>query len=143
MTFLPQLHIRALEFCQKYQTDTDPVWLAQLLHNNFKNSQTANLVHILIAVDTENNISAHCINYVDTYGSLGSIAMWLQTEKDDGIGIDDWRQITELAQRLVKEWMVSLGIKTALAYALTPALARLDQRAGFRLYRSLTRMDLD
>jgi hypothetical protein len=141
MTFLSQLHVRALEFCEKYQSDTDPVWLAQLLYNVLRNQP--HLVYVIVAVDKFNEIAAHAIVFVDSYGALGAVAMWLQTEKNGDLGLEDWSAINDLALRLVKEWMVSLKIKTALSYALTPALARLDQRAGFRTYRTITRMDLD
>ncbi len=141
MTFLSQLHVRALQFCEKYQSDTDPVWLAQLLYNVLKNQP--HLVYVIVAVDELGGIVAHAIVFVDSYGALGAVAMWLQTEKDMEVGLEDWSAIGDLSLRLVKEWMVSLKIKTALSYALTPALARLDQRVGFKVYRTLTRLDLD
>ena len=141
--FLPKLHVRALEFCEKYGSETDPVWLAQLLFNNFKNPQTANLVHILIALDAADNIVAHMISYVENYGKLGAVAMLLQLEVDKSVDDQSRKQMHGRAFSLMKEWARDLKLRTVLAYVIRPAMARLVEVDNFYQYRVVMRHDLE
>lgn len=141
--FLPKLHVRALEFVERYGSETDPVWLAQLLHNNFKNPQTESLVHILIAVDAAEKIAAHMISYVESYGKLGAVAMLLQLEIDKPVDAAARRQMHNLSFNLMKEWARGLKLKTVLAYIIRPAMARLVEVDNFYQYRVVMRHDLE
>ncbi len=141
--FLPKLHIRALEFIDKHGSESDPVWIAQLLHNNFKNPQTADLVHILIAVDQSRNITAHMISYVENYGKLGPVAMLLQLEVDKSVGLNARKSMHNLAFNLMKEWAKNLKLQTVLAYIIKPSMARLVEVDNFYQYRVVMRHDLE
>jgi hypothetical protein len=135
--FINPLTVRAIEFIDKYHSDTDVQWLVTLLHNHFK--QNTNLVHVLIAVDKDEKIVAHSISYVDTYGSLGYVAYGLQAEKDKPVTDADIAP----AKLMFEDWVRSLGIKTILATTIKSATARLAcQRDGFYEYRTITRKDL-
>ncbi len=142
MTFLSQLHVRSLEFCDKYQSDTDPVWLAQLLFNNFKNPQTANLVHLLVATDVSEEIVGHSIAFTENYGKLGAVATLLQWEYDRELPEGARGKIHGLGLSLVKEWAKSLGIKTLIAYVIRAAMARMIEVDNFYQYRVVMRHDL-
>ena len=142
LRFLPKLHIRALEFLEKYGAETDPVFLTRLLYETLKNPQTQNLVHALVAVDRSDSIVAHSLTYADTLGQLGPVAMQMQTEKDHSVDPVSGLAIHDTGLRLIEEWTRSLNLRTIIAYALSPAIARLDKRDGFRTYRVMLRKDL-
>ena len=143
MRFLPKLHVRALEFLEKYGSETDPLFISRLLYETFKNPQTQNLVLALIAVNVNDSIVAHSLNYVDTFGRLGPVAIQLQTEKDCGVDPASAISIHDTGLKLIEGWTRSLGLKTIIAYALSPAIARLDKRDGFAMYRIMLRKDLE
>src|SRR4030095_2177705 len=69
--FILRLVLRAIEFTEKYHSDTDVQWLVNLLYNHFK--QQTNLVYVLIAIDGDEKIVAHSIAYVDVYGDQGYV----------------------------------------------------------------------
>lgn len=141
MRFLPKLHIRALEFLQKYGAETDPLWLSALLLDTLK--KTPNFVHALVAINASDLIVAHAISYIELQGSLGAIAQQLQVEQERFILPEARIEIRDLGFRLMKEWAAAVGVKTFLTTALTTAHVRYNQRGGFRHYRTVMRLDLE
>ena len=128
---------RAIEFIGRYNSDTDPIWLMQLLASNFY--QGTNLIHLLVAIDAKGEIVAHNLTYVESRHMLGNVAVLLQLEKD----IKDDSSITDLGMELVKTWARSLGIKTILNESATRSRARLWRKYNFREYRITSRLDLE
>jgi len=138
--YLPQLVIRALQFIEKYEAETDPVWLTQLLYNNLR--QNPQLVFILVAVDGE-QIVAHSISYVDTFQKLGAVAIHIQMEFNRSVLAEDKNKIRQLGRTLMEDWTRSLKLKTILAYTTDDIRARLHRRDGYRPFRVMVRKDLE
>jgi hypothetical protein len=147
MRFLPKLHVRSLEFLERYGAETDPVFLTGLLYNNLRNPETQNLVHILVAVDQQDQVVCHTISYIDQYQALGAVCVQMQTDlrahRGRSVPFATKKEIRELGLKLIEEWVRSLKIKTVIAYALKPSIARLDERDGFRQFRIVLRKDLE
>jgi hypothetical protein len=134
--FILRLVVRAIEFTEKYHSDTDIQWLVNLLYNHFK--QQNNLVYVLIAIDKDEKIVAHSIAYVDAYGDQGYVAHILQIEKDKAVRDKDM----EPAKLMIEDWVRMLGIKTILMTTIKQAAAELARSGGFYEYRTIVRKDL-
>lgn len=141
MRYLPHLHIRALQFINKYGAETDPVFLAKLLYGDLRSAENGNLVHVLVAV-LGDEIKAHSISYVDQYQRL-NVVIQMQVERDKSIPFNVAKDIHDLGLNLIEDWARSLKLKTIIAYTLKPSITRLDQRDGFKVFRTVVRKDLE
>ena len=131
----PEVVERCMKFIDLVHSDTDKIWLGNLLYSNF--FQNTNLVQLLIATNAAGEIVAHNLSYVESRHSLGNVAVLLQLQKDEGD-----QSITDIGMRLCEEWARSLGIKTILNESATRSRARLWHRYGFAEYRITSRKDL-
>lgn len=120
---------RALEFIKKYQSETDPVWLQQLLYNAFQHDLES--VKLLCAVDSKNNIVAHVIAYVDQYGTRGSVAFICQVEKDLTNP-----EIMDEGFKILVAWKEKHKLNGMMHFALNEKVARVFQMEyGFKTHR--------
>lgn len=142
MRYLSKLVIRALSFIDKYEAETDPVWLTQLLYNSLRNPQSANSVHALIAVNPTDEIVAHSIAYLDNFQKLGTVAVYLQFELSAPIESNHRNEIRQLGRELMEEWCRSVHVKTILAYTTDEATTRLHGRDGYKPFRIMLKKEL-
>ena len=133
--FIRKVTVRAIEFIDRYGSDTDTQWLVNLLYNHFK--QQTNAVYVLVAIDEAEKIVAHSIAYVDAY-DMGYAVQVLQIEKDKDVPA----KAMEPAALLVEDWVRSIGVRTMLMTTIKQAAAELSKVGGFYEYRTIVRKDL-
>jgi len=120
---------RGLEFIKKYESDTDPLWLQQLLYNAFQHDLES--VKLLCAVDSKNNIVAHLIAHVDQYGTRGGVGFICQAEKDL-----TQPEIMEEGFKILIAWKNKLKLNGLMHFALNEKVARVFQlNYGFKTHR--------
>lgn len=129
--FIYAFVIRALQFIEKYGTETDQRWLVNKIYDLFT-PQYKNWIHLLVAVNHKEEIVAHSLAFVDAAGKLGYVIQLLQVENDVGES-----SVQKLGMRLIDEWQQSIGIKIMLATTLSEATTRYDKRFGFEFYRTV------
>ena len=132
----PKVVDRAIGFIDRLTSNTDKIWLGNLLCSNFY--QATNLVQVLVALDGDNKIVAHSVAYIESRPRLGNVVILGQIEKDEG-GPD----IIKLGFELIKAWSLSLGIKIILNESDCRAKARLWSRHGWYEYRITSRFDIE
>lgn len=132
----PKAVNRAIEFIDRLHSNTDPIWLGNLLYSNFY--QATNLVQVLVALNGDNEIVAHSVAYVESRPRLGNVVILGQIEKDEN-GPD----IIKLGFELIKSWSLSLGIKILLNESDCRAKARLWSQYNWYEYRITSRYDID
>src|SRR5512147_913346 len=76
-----KLVVRALGFIDRYGAETSQQWLVNLLYGNFTRERKT-LIHLLVALDSSNNIVGHSIAFIDDGGRLGNVIHILQAEND-------------------------------------------------------------
>ena len=129
--FIYQFVIRALQFIEKYGTETDQRYLVNKIYDLFT-PQNKNWIHLLVAVNHKEEIVAHCLSLVEPAGKLGWVIQLLQVEND----VAEPR-IQKFGMRLIEEWRQSIGIKTVLTTTLSDAITRYDKRYGFKTFRTV------
>ena len=134
---IPKIIERALGFIERTDCETDPVWLGQLLYNGF--ATNSNLIHVLCALDSKENIIAHSVSYIETIQGVGNVATILQVEKS----VRDGAEITDLGIKLVCEWAKSLGVKIVRNWTSTDSRTRRFEKYGFTKHRNVLQLTLE
>lgn len=152
----PKFVERAMGFIDRTGSDTDKIWLGNALYTAFLSRSAYFLM--LVALDEDGEIVGHGIIYPEPWQKLGYVAHVLQCEigrietrvdengkiengvRSKDIPSDD---ILDAAFLVATEWAKKLGMKTMMNQTSTLAHARLYERHGFRLYRYITRKDLE
>jgi hypothetical protein len=134
---IPEVVARAISFVETNGSETDVVWLGQLLYSGF--FVNSNLIHVLVALDSKERIRAHSISYIEQIQGVGNVATILQAEKD----IRGAVEITDLGIQLVSEWAKSLGVKIIRNWTATDSRTRLFEKYGFKKHRNVLQLNLD
>jgi len=123
-----QYLIRAIDFIDQYEVDTDPGWLACQIVWTIRGRH--NEMVLLAAVDIDNQIQAHLIAHRLGDTQRGKEAIVLQVQNDT-----QSTEIIDVGWIMIEEWAKAQGVKRLKCGALSRGIARLNERKGFKDYR--------
>lgn len=127
---------RCLAFCEKYHSDTPPNTLRNWLFEAFHSKSTT--WKLLVALDADNKIVAHCIADIEAYGDR-NVVFILQIEKDVQAS-----SIMDEGFRILREWANKYKITRIMNYTLSEAHAKLyEKEYGFKTYRWVQKLDME
>lgn len=132
---LPKVYARAVEFIDRFGSQTDKVWLGQLLFANFYAQN--NFIHVLVLLDDSSAIMAHSISYIEKHESLGNYCHILQVWKDVGDN-----EILDVGLPMIDEWARSLGISIVMANCADTPHERLYEQKGFKRWRVTVKREI-
>lgn len=132
--FIHRVVIRALEFLDRFEVETDPLWLTQIIYNTFR--QRPHLICICIAVNDKEEIVAHSIALVDQNkdGPICNVQQMVSEARDS--------EVVKKGMEITGEWARSLKLKYATATTISDAITRYDKRYGFKPWRTILRLEL-
>lgn len=131
----PKVVMRAIEFIDALESDTDPIWLMNLMTSHF--FQGNNTVHIVAGQDAAGKLIGHSVSFVEHRHMLGNVIVLLQLQKDEGSS-----DLLAAGMRLIREWATTINVKTIFNQSKDRARSRLWSRYGFYEYRIESRKDL-
>ena len=133
----PEFVKRALGFIDRMNVDTDKIWLGNILYTAFANRSPHILM--LVALDTDTKMIAHCIVYPEIQGTRGWIGHVLQLEKDKNVHEDE---IFKVGHRVMEDWVKGLGMKEMKTQTDSRIRARYFERFGYKIDRYVLSKDL-
>ena len=121
--------LRAIDFIDNYQVDTDPGWLAGQIIWTIRKKH--GLALLLAAVDANNQIVAHMVAHMIEETKEGDKqAIVLQVQNDT-----QSKRIIDVGWIMIEEWAKAQGVKYLKCNALTRGIARLNEKKGFKDHR--------